>query len=108
MFLRTGRLDIDFGVVSSPLPHTGVLGGWCFGGRTEEGGVKLGVEAEGVRGQRVTSRVERHGDDSGTDSGEMRAILPAPLSGNSPSGCHGEPWASCRTGPRSVCFLFVI
>lgn len=79
MFLRTGRLDIDFGVVSYPLPHTGLLGGWCFGGRAEEGGVKLGVEAEGVKGQRVPSRVERHGDYSGTDSGEMRAILPTPL-----------------------------
>lgn len=63
-FLRIGRLDIEFGVVPysvqwSPLPHTMALGERCFGGRTEEGGVKLGVQVEGVRDQRVPSRVQR-------------------------------------------------
>lgn len=54
---------MEFGIVTcsvlwSPLPHTTAPGEWCFGGRTEEDGVELGMRLEERRAARA-SEVER-------------------------------------------------
>lgn len=53
-------------VLRAPLPHTVVLGEWCFGGRTEEDGVERGVRLEERRAARA-SEVERQKGYRNTD-----------------------------------------
>lgn len=50
--------ELTCSVLWSPLPHTTAPGEWCFGGRTEEDGVELGMRLEERRAARA-SEVER-------------------------------------------------
>lgn len=107
-FLRLRSSDMESGIVSCsvlwpPLPHAVELGGWCFGGRTEEHGVELGVRLEERKAARA-SEVERQkgcGDTapekrelSYLDSFQRTAVLGDAVEGSGRAAEHR---------PQSVC-----